>query len=176
MPIPGTGAGRVRRSARTIRLGHEVHAGQQSSSVPVELSDADVVAFLSLSTELFGEFGPSGALVWANAATATTLGYTEDELRQVPLDQLVHPDDLVSTESDVPHRSDGVCGIGRGVPVASQGRDVEVVRVDGLPFADAGSVYGAARDVTDPSPGTGAVRSGRSACRPSWTTRRRASS
>jgi PAS domain S-box-containing protein len=59
----------------------------------VELSDEDVVSFLGLSTELFGAFCADGRIVWANAGMASALGYGEQELQHMGLDQLIHPDD-----------------------------------------------------------------------------------
>jgi PAS domain S-box-containing protein len=120
----------------------------------VGLTDEDVVAFLGLSTELFAEFGPDGTLLWANAATATTLGYPEDQLRDVPLDRLVHPDD-----------ADGVLSLlGRSRPERAatggpaSGAESRWRRPDGTwrwlewtagRGADPATSYGAARDVTD---------------------------
>src|SRR5271170_3090548 len=104
MPIPGVGARPVRRDARTTRLGLEPHPLERSSpsrearrsdpGAPVVLTDEDVAAFLGLSTEVFCEFGPDGQLVWANSATATALGYGEEEFQEMPLGHLVHPDDM----------------------------------------------------------------------------------
>ncbi len=122
----------------------------------MELTDADVAAFLGLSTEMFAEFGPGDRLVWVNGAVATALGYTEDEVAEMSPARLVHPDDLGAVLE----------AFGRPGPAAeSRGR-----RSDGTwrwlewtscRSADGGSSYGAARDVTDRHLARSAVRSGR---------------
>jgi PAS domain S-box-containing protein len=142
-------------------VGHHTDGGERASPGPVELTDDDVGAFLGLSTELFAEFGADAVLLWANAATASALGYSEDELRQVPLEQLVHPEDLASTEALFSTTA-------TSSPAAAESR---WRRQDGTwrwlewtaGFSpDAGTVYGAARDVTDRHLARGAVWSGRS--------------
>ena len=122
----------------------------------MELTDADVAAFLGLSTELFGEFGVGGRLLWVNGAVASALGYAEDELARMTLDQLVHPDDLGAVWE--------VFG-GLGPAAESRWR-----RSDGTwrwlewtacRSTETGTSYGAARDVTDRHLARAAVRSGR---------------
>jgi PAS domain S-box-containing protein len=130
---------------------------------PVDLTDEDVVAFLGLSTELFGAFGPGGQLVWANAGTAAVLGYTDGELREMRLDQLVHGDDIDGV--------DAVFGLGSTdapMSTAPSGAESRWRRKDGTwrwlewtarRSSDTDLVYGAARDVTDRHLARAAVRS-----------------
>jgi PAS domain S-box-containing protein len=143
-------------------LGQDTDGGQRTSPGPVELTDADVAVFLGLSTELFGEFGDNGVLLWANAATSTALGYSEAELRRVPLEQLVHPGDLAATAALFSTEA-------TSSPAAAT--ESRWLRKDGTwkwlewtaaSSPDTGTVYGAARDVTDRHRARAAVRSGRS--------------
>ncbi|HXQ61730.1 MAG TPA: PAS domain S-box protein [Acidimicrobiales bacterium] len=124
------------------------------------MTDDDVAAFLGLSTELFCEFGPDGQLAWANAATARALGYGEEELQQMPLGHLVHPDDM-----------DGVRAMfAVGTTDGAARAETRWRRKDGTwrwlewtarRSADTGMTCGAARDVTDRHLARAAVRSGR---------------
>jgi PAS domain S-box-containing protein len=127
----------------------------------VVLTDEDVAAFLGLSTEVFCEFGADGQLVWANSATATALGYGEEELQEMPLGHLVHPDDMDDVRA--------MFRVGSPEP-ATSGRETRWRRKDGTwrwlewtarRSGDTGTVYGAARDVTDRHLTRAAVRSGR---------------
>jgi PAS domain S-box-containing protein len=141
-------------------LAIEPQTAQRSPSGSEELTDEDVVAFLGLSTELFGAFGLDGRLVWANAGTVTALGYGEDELYQMGLDQLVHPDDLDGGRALL-------CS-GTRDAVTARGTEIRWRRQDGTwrwlewtahPSPDTGIVYAAARDVTDRHLARTAVRS-----------------
>lgn len=125
------------------------------------LTDDDIAAFLGLSTEIFCEFGPDGQLVWANAATAAALGYGEEELQQMPLGHLVHPDDRDGVRAMI--------AVGPTDPAAS-GAESRWRRKDGTwrwlewtarRSLNTGMTYGAARDVTDRHLARAAVRSGR---------------
>jgi PAS domain S-box-containing protein len=150
-------------------LGDDSQAGQAPSPRAVGLTDDDVDAFLGLSTELFGEFGPDGILFWANAATATALGYSQDDLLSMPLRDLVHGDDIDDLEALFNRESTdlGTDTPGRPEPVGTESRwrrsdgtwrwlEWTACRSD-----ETGTVYGAARDVTDRHLARAAVRSGR---------------
>ena len=137
-------------------MGLESQALERSSSEPVELTDADVAAFLGLSTELFGEFGVDGQLVWVNGAVAVALGYAEDELAATALDQLVHPDDLAAVQQMF--RAPGPAAESRWRRSDGTWRWLEWTA---CPSVDPETAYGAARDVTDRHLARAAVRSGR---------------
>jgi PAS domain S-box-containing protein len=131
----------------------------------VALADADVAAFLGLSTELFAEFGADGRLVWVNAAVARALGYTGTELEEMPLDQLVHHDDVTAVREMLRTGPTGTPLSG----VAVAGAETRWRRRDGTwrwlewtacRSADTGTCNGAARDVTDRHLARAAVRSG----------------
>jgi PAS domain S-box-containing protein len=175
LPIPGTGARPVRRDARTTRLGLEPDAAQRSSSgsdgrrphlgaTSVSLTDEDVVAFLGLSTELSVAYGPDGRLVWVGAATATALGHTEEELRRMPLDQLVHPDDIKSVEAMVRTGPEDTGASGApGVETRWRHGDGTWRWLEWTARRSDGSqtVYATARDVTERHVERAAARSGR---------------
>ncbi|MHB8437975.1 MAG: hybrid sensor histidine kinase/response regulator [Acidimicrobiales bacterium] len=115
----------------------------------MELRDDDLEVFLSLPTELYGVFDPRGGLVWTNQPAREVLGYRFEELQQLPLDQLVHPEDASLGPRDV---SDYPAA---GNPATFESR---YRRKDGAyrwfewtgAFdAERGLLFGAARDVTD---------------------------
>jgi PAS domain S-box-containing protein len=127
----------------------------------VELTDEDVAAFLGLSTELIGEFDPHGGLVWANAAVSATLGYSADELRQMPLDRLVHPDDVAGAEATLHPGPTAVTAAGTETRWRRQDGTWRWLEWTVRSSADTGTVFGSARDVTDRHLARAAVRSGR---------------
>ncbi|HMK62904.1 MAG TPA: PAS domain S-box protein [Acidimicrobiales bacterium] len=113
------------------------------------LTDEDLSVFFELSTELFGVFEPRGGLVWCNASVESILGYEPDELRQVDLADLVHPDDLGAPTVDLEDFPRD--GSARMVEVRCRAKDGGWRWLEWLGFWDAESelLYGAARDVTD---------------------------
>jgi len=61
---------------------------------PEVLSSDDLEVFLEMSSELFGVFDLEQGLVWSNVAASTILGYTNDEIRSLPIADLLHPEDM----------------------------------------------------------------------------------
>ncbi len=124
------------------------------------LTDEDVVVFLDLSTELSVAYGPDGRVLWASAATAAALGHTEEELHRMPLDQLVHPDDIESVEAMV--RTGPADIAGSGVETRWRHGDGTWRWLEWTARRSAGTetVYATARDVTERHLVGAAVRSG----------------
>jgi PAS domain S-box-containing protein len=113
------------------------------------LTEEDAVRFLGLSTELVAEFDQSRRLLWANAALAEILGFPPEEMRDVPLGALVHPEDQAVIE-DLLYRQEG--------PMAAAAGETRWRRRDGTwkwlewtasTSADGARLFGAARDVTE---------------------------
>jgi len=127
----------------------------------VELTDEDIAAFLDLSTELFGELGADGRFVRTNAATAAALGYSEAELRQMPVARLVHPDDVAATAL----MFDVAAPTTPAAPVETRWRrrngTWRWLEWSARRSAYTGAVYASARDVTDRHLARVALRSGR---------------
>ena len=119
-----------------------------SPSAPTLLADDDLAVFLEMSSELFSVFNMAEGVVWNNAATAAALGYSEHEMRSIPVSELIHPDDFTSALAMM----EGLSGSGEVSGVVTRYRRKDgswcwlewAARVD----AAAGLVYGAARDVT----------------------------
>ncbi|HXQ61447.1 MAG TPA: PAS domain S-box protein [Acidimicrobiales bacterium] len=123
------------------------------------MTEEDVVAFLDLSTELFGAFDAAGRFVWANGVMAAALGYTEEELRQMPLALLVHPEDAEAT--DVMVRTGPTDAPAAAVETRWRHRDGTWRWLEWTTrTADTGLVYAAARDITDRHLARAAVHSG----------------
>jgi PAS domain S-box-containing protein len=153
-------------------LGHDPQGAPQTARAVPVLTDQDVLSFLALSTELFAEFHPDGSVYWANAATAAALDYPEDELQDMALEDLVHPDDRAAVEAMFGPGPGPGPGVGPVVPAS--GAESRWRRRDGTwrwlewtacPSAGTGTVYGAARDVTQRHLARAAVRAGQARLR-----------
>jgi PAS domain S-box-containing protein len=114
-----------------------------------QLSDEDLSVFLELSTELFGVFEPLGGLVWCNPSVATVLGYRPDELQQIDLATLVHPDDLGAPTDDLEDFPRDGSALTLEVRCRAKDGTWRWLEWSGTWDPEHSLLYGAARDVTE---------------------------
>lgn len=114
-----------------------------------QLSDEDLSVFLELSTELFGVFEPLGGLVWCNPSVAAVLGYRPDELQQIDLATLVHPDDLGAPTDDLEDFPRDGSALTLEVRCRSKDGSWRWLEWSGTWDPERSLLYGAARDVTE---------------------------
>ena len=114
-----------------------------------QLSDEDLSVFLELSTELFGVFEPLGGLVWCNPSVAAVLGYLPDELQQVDLSTLVHPDDLGAPTDDLEDFPRDGSALTLEVRCRAKDGSWRWLEWSGTWDPEHSHLYGAARDVTE---------------------------
>jgi PAS domain S-box-containing protein len=129
-------------------LGDNPQHRRSGTEVPT-LSDDDLSVFLDLSSELFGVFEPQGGLVWCNPSVAAVLGYAPEEIRQVDLAKLVHPEDLGAPTEDVEDFPRDGSSLTLEVRCRTKGDEWRWLEWSGSWEASSGLLYGAARDVTD---------------------------
>jgi PAS domain S-box-containing protein len=110
---------------------------------------AQLAKFLDLSAQIFCITDFDGALLWWNAAFERTLGYDPEQLLNITLDDLVHPEDReVRRAAEAQLAADGEAGLTqiRFCTRLGQWRWLDwTTRID----RRRQRVYGAARDVTD---------------------------
>jgi PAS domain S-box-containing protein len=166
-------------------LGHEPYEGNRSASpeqwlraesgaaavtqtraaarttAGVVLTDVDIAALRDLSTELCVEFSPDGQILEANTATAAILGYGGDELCRLPLDRLVHPDDMAGIVAMASRPAAAVST--EGAPSRWRRRDGtwRWLEWTSRRSGDAGTIFAEGRDVTEKQLARAALLSGR---------------
>jgi PAS domain S-box-containing protein len=113
-----------------------------------ELGDDDLAVFLEMSNEIFGVFDLAQGLVWSNGAAAALLGYREEELAQVSLVDLIHPDDLVEVLALFDQAGDDVEPSGIRSRYRCKDGSWRWLEWTARVVPETGLVYGAARDVT----------------------------
>ncbi len=114
-----------------------------------QLSDEDLSVFFELSSELFGVFEPQGGLVWCNPSVGAVLGYKADELRQVDLASLVHPEDLGSPTDDLEDFPRDGSALTLEVRCRTKDGGWRWLEWSGTWDPTSALLYGAARDVTE---------------------------
>jgi PAS domain S-box-containing protein len=153
----GAGAGAASRSGPDPSPS-PVPATTRTLIPPSQLTEDDLAAFLGLSTELFGVFDLDERLVWTNAAAAAALGYADDELHLTPIDDLVHPDDVLSARALFRQFAAGFRATGSETRWRRRDGSWRWLEWTGHLSADTDLVYGAARDVTSRHLATTTVR------------------
>jgi PAS domain S-box-containing protein len=138
--------GAATAQAARVAVEAAVAATQDRSS---GAAPARLTTFLDLSAQIFCITDFTSSLVWWNAAFERTLGYGPEELRNLRLDDLVHPDDReVRRQAEAVLARDGETGLTQVRLCTRDGawRWLEwTTRVD----FDRQRIYGAARDITD---------------------------
>ena len=114
-----------------------------------QLSDEDLSVFFELSSEFFGVFEPQGGLMWCNPSVAAALGYRPDELRQVDLGTLVHPDDLGAPTEDLEDFPRDGSALTLEVRCRAKDGSWRWLEWSGTWDPSSALLYGAARDVTE---------------------------
>ncbi len=112
------------------------------------LADEDLALFLDMSNEIFGVFDLEQGVVWSNGAAAALLGYEEQELAQVSLVDLIHPDDLLEALSLFDHRHADTEPSGIQSRYRCKDGTWRWLEWTARIAPETGLVYGAARDVT----------------------------
>ena len=120
------------------------------AGVPAAGDEADLARFFDVSLDLLVIRGMDGRIVRASQSWRTALGYEPDELRGTILLNLVHPDDLPSTQEacvEVENRTPDDPAIGQINRYRHKDGHYRTLEWRARRFGD--RIYGVARDVTD---------------------------
>ena len=109
----------------------------------------DLDRFFQLSLDMFGIATFDGYFVRVNPAWRTVLGFTEDEIRESPFEDFVHPDDREATAAAMSGLQTGERVINFENRYRAKDGSYKRLQWNSAPFIHQGLVYAVARDVTD---------------------------
>jgi PAS domain S-box-containing protein len=110
---------------------------------------ADIKNFFELSNDMLSISNFEGYFLKLNPAWCRTLGYTEAELLSRPYAELIHPDDVASTQKAAEEMSKGSQVFHFENRYRTKAGDYRLLSWVSHPLLETGKAYAVARDMTD---------------------------
>ncbi|MBW4519389.1 MAG: PAS domain S-box protein [Scytolyngbya sp. HA4215-MV1] len=76
------------------RLNQDLEVGVEQRTIALQAREAQLRDLFDNATDLIQSIAPDGRILFVNLAWKATLGYTDADLEQLSIFQIIHPDDL----------------------------------------------------------------------------------
>ncbi len=111
------------------RLNQELEARIEERTIELQAREAQLSNLFDNATDLIQSIAPDGQILLVNAAWKRTLGYTDADLANLSIFQVIHPDDLEDYQVMMQNLFVGEPGL--GIEIRFVTKDGQDIRVEG---------------------------------------------